>query len=187
MGRRLRSRTGRRGTRSLVDAVEEIAARLDALGQWERRPALDRHWLIAQNNAALGHEPINHRRDRLRERNALPLITAADIRVAEGSVTPNAAERQGQCVAEFAKHEKLAAWNAERMRGKLSVKGENSPARQKHSEMVVGSSIAKTQLDNRPIDRGDKLGSPIETAPLGLETPDETVETAHARQRFSAA
>jgi hypothetical protein len=41
--------------------------------------------------------------------------------------------------------------------------------------------VAKPELDHRAFDAGHEFGGPIETAPLRFKTPDEAIETAHAR------
>jgi hypothetical protein len=87
--------------------------------------------------------------------------------------------RLGQGRAHVAQDEMLDIGNAVRVRIDLALEHEDLALWQQLTQVVIGTAIAQTELEHRPRHPADLRSRMAEARALGLQTPNEAVETTH--------
>ena len=69
--------------------------------------------------------------------------------------------------------------NAVRVRLDLALEHEDLALSQQLAQVVIGAAVAQTELEHGPRQSADLRGCMAEARALGLQAPDEAVETTH--------
>lgn len=105
-------------------------------------------------------------------------ITCTDIAMHQGRTLGKPGQRLGQRCLDIAKDEMAVVGDAARMGTDFALEDHDLSRRQKLAQMIVGSTIAEAELKCWARQAGNRLRCHIEAGTLGLQTPDEAIQTA---------
>jgi len=158
---------------SLAPPLQEVSARLDAVGQRQRLQCAVDHRLVADHDAALGQQRHDIGRHDAGQRLAGRLVAGADVEVGERGRLAQLRDRLGQGVAEIAEEDAVLGRDAIGMRRDLAVEDIDVAAGQPVAQVIVRAAVAEAELQDVSRKIGDQLRRVIEAGALRLQAADE--------------
>jgi hypothetical protein len=94
-----------------------------------------------------------------------------------------APDRLGQGFSDGAEEEMPRVGNAVRMGHYFPLEDEDLAGGENLAQVIEGSPVAQTHLEDRPIHLGDQASAVVQASSLRFQAANETVEAAHLRCR----
>ncbi len=169
------------GPRVLIDPVDVVRPVGRVRRQRERLPVLARQQPVADDQPAGPHQTPQQRRDGCRSFGVGRAGAGAEIgmRKCRRAAEPSCGIIQR--LAEVAQHQVIGVGHQRWRAVHAQIEGVDVAVREQVAKAVIGAALAKADLQDHPVERGDFDGGEIQARALGHQPRNHLRQTIHCR------